>query len=227
MGGAMTSVRSLVLGAVLAVGLAPCALAGVITVANPSFEILPAGGLPNGCGPSCSYSIAAIPEWATTGESGQFQPGPPATTAYFDTVPDGITVAYTNGGTISQTVAATAVAGDTYTLNTEVGVRHDVGDPGLVELVVGGHTVLATGSSPQPGGWADWTASYKATAADAGVPIEIILSSSGVQGDWDDVRLTSSVPEPATWAMFLLGVGMIGGGLRTARSRSGAATIAG
>jgi hypothetical protein len=38
--------------------------------------------------------------------------------------------------------------------------------------------------------------------------------------------LTLAVPEPATWAMMLLGVGMIGAGLRTNRRRNGMALAA-
>src|SRR5665213_1224962 len=72
------------------------ASANTITVNNPSFEILPDAGLPTGCGTSCSYSIAAIPDWSNSGFSGQFQPGPPTgTTFYLNDVPDGVTVGYT------------------------------------------------------------------------------------------------------------------------------------
>ena len=57
-----------VLGFVAAVALSSGlimseASAGSITVVNPSFEILPSGGLPNGCGTGCSYSTGAIPGW--------------------------------------------------------------------------------------------------------------------------------------------------------------------
>jgi hypothetical protein len=36
----------------------------------------------------------------------------------------------------------------------------------------------------------------------------------------------NAVPEPATWAMMLLGVGMIGAGLRTARRKNDMALAA-
>src|SRR5437016_6281920 len=84
------------------------ALANPILVNNPSFETLPPGGLPIGCGPGCSYSIAAIPGWNNGGNSGQFQPGVQAGYfAYFNTLSDGPTSAYTNQLSISQTVGAT------------------------------------------------------------------------------------------------------------------------
>src|SRR5205085_5152178 len=53
-------------------------LASPIFVSNFSFENLPPGGLPNGCGTGCSYSDGAIPGWSETSVTssvGQFQPG--------------------------------------------------------------------------------------------------------------------------------------------------------
>src|ERR1700724_3756080 len=73
------------------------ALAGPINVANFSFETLPGGGLPfDGCGPGCFFSRDAIPGWSNSGDSGQFQPGNPANTTYFNTLPAGPTIAYSN-----------------------------------------------------------------------------------------------------------------------------------
>jgi len=82
------------------------------------------------------------------------------------------------------------------------------------------------GPDPEPDAgdwnWYDFEASYTATAADAGDPIEIFLSSlNNGQGFtyWADVRLTDSLsvstpvatPEPATWAMMLIGFGGMAG----------------
>lgn len=76
------------------------ALATPITVNNSSFEIPPAGGLPIGCGVGCSYNEGPIPDWTNSGFSGEFQPGTQdGNFAYFDTIPDGITIAYSNGPT--------------------------------------------------------------------------------------------------------------------------------
>ena len=220
-----TLAASSIAGALALTWAAP-AMAGSIAVANASFETPPAGGYPYGCGAACDYSYGdPIPGWTSAGQFGQFQPGPPATLAYFNYVPDGVTVAYSNGGTISQTVGATAVAGVTYTLNVDVGFRHDYPDLGTVALMVGGNTIFANGASPQGSGtWADWTASYTATGADAGGPISIVLTSGGAQSDWDNVRLTSgAVPEPATWAMMLVGFGGLGAAMRSRRKQAAAA----
>ena len=97
-----------------------------IFVNNFSFETLPAGGLPEGCGVGCTYSTGAIPGWSGgTGLFGQFQPGTP----WFTTPPsDGsATMAWSQGLTIAQTVLPTVQLGVTYTLMVDLGLRLDPG----------------------------------------------------------------------------------------------------
>ena len=192
------------------------AQATAVTVVNPSFETSYAQ--PYNCGVNCSWNTSGIPGWA--GE-GSFNPGPPATTTYFNYVPDGITVAYSNGGSISQTVSAAALANRTYILQVDLGYRKDYADNGNIELVIGSHTIFGTGAAPQGSGdWATWTASFTTSAADIGAPISIVLNSPGAQGDFDNVRLdvSSGVPEPATWALMLGGFGLAGAALRRRRA---------
>lgn len=213
--------RNLIAAVALAV-TAPAA-AAVITVTNASFEILPAGGLPSGCGAGCSFSSDAIPGWTNSAaSSGQFQPGPAAGNfTYFNYIPDGLTVAYTNGSGISQTVGATAVAGTTYTLSVAVGFRKDFTDYSPVSLLVGAGSAAATGTPLQlTGDWSTYTATYTATAADAGGAITILLGPSGPQGDFDAVSLTAdaAVPEPATWVLMIGGFGLAGAALRRRRA---------
>jgi hypothetical protein len=179
------------------------AFADVVTVDNPSFETLPAGGLPIGCGTGCSYSVAAIPGWINGGGSGQFQPGSvDGNFAYFNYVPDGITVAYSNGGTISQTVGPTVEDGITYTLTVDIGVRND-DQPyvGTADLMLGGTVCGATGTAPSPGDWSPYTATCTGTLGEVGDPITIQLNSVGDQGDFDEVGL-SATPEPSTLTLF-------------------------
>jgi len=200
--------------------LASTSYASPIFVTNFSFETLPVGGLPlDGCGAGCFYSEGpSIPGWTITGTyTGQFQPGPSAgNTAYFNSVPDGITVAYTDGGSISHTVAPLVQLGVTYTLQVDVGVRNDIGDPGTEALVINGNTYLATGTLPSPGGWSTFTATYTGLAADVGQPIAIQLASDSAQADWDNVLLSDSitdVPEPASIVLVglaALALGAIG-----------------
>jgi hypothetical protein len=46
---------------------------------------------------------------------------------------------------------------------------------------------------------------------------------NGASGTFGIDDLNLGVPEPATWAMMLVGLGLIGGGLRMARRKEGMA----
>lgn len=214
----MKLVNVLAAAALAAVLVASEAQAGVIAVVNPSFETLPTGGLPFGANEGLFSIDTGIPGWTTTGdgENGEWRPsGAPFNVP----PPDGTTVAYTNGGTIAQTVGVLARAGETYILQVDLGFRQDccISTGATIALDVGSHAVLATGTPSFGGGdWANYTATYTATAADANAPISIVLASSVDQGDFDNVRL-AGVPEPATWAMMLVGLGGIGAAMRSRR----------
>jgi hypothetical protein len=181
---------------------AMAALADPITVNNPSFEILPPGGLPNSCGGTCFYNVGAVQDWTITAvQSGQVMPGVGGVPS-FNTIPDGSTIAYLNvGGTISQTVGATVEAGVVYTMQVSLGLS---GSGGLgffatADLLVNGNQYLATGALPTPGNWSVYTATYTGLAADVGDPITIELNSTDLQGEFDNVQLTDnqvSVPAP-------------------------------
>lgn len=167
-----------------------------------------------GCGIGCSYSNAPIPGWAITGTTGQFQPGTNAGNfTYFNTLSDGITSAYSNGGTISQTVGAAVTLGLTYVLQVDLGLRNDLPSTAIAGLLINGNLISAVGPAPTKGNWSTFTATYTALAADVGKPITIRLISTGIQGNFDNVRLADSlgdnggaIPEPATATVFALGI---------------------
>jgi hypothetical protein len=209
------------------------------------------------CGTGCAFADDNIVGWTSSGTyapgivSGQWQTGVPETTNTFKTDPliDGTTpepiVARAINATISQVVSTTALAGVTYTLDVDLGFSETQLDNASVILIVDGHQVLAT---PAPsdgltraqmqntGNWYDFEASYTATAADVGAPIEILLSSltNGMGwGFFGNVQLTDSLtavdptatPEPATWAMMLLGFGGLAGVAAMRQRRSAAVQL--
>jgi len=191
------------------------AWAGIVPITNPSFE-----------SPSCGTvgpATCAPTGWTVSGAANAFLPGSGA----FQSIPDGLQVAYSNGGTLSQVLSTVIAANTTYTLSVWVSER--VGDTfsPAIELL-GGSNVLFTMSTSNPGGalptqsdggstpydWVDWTMSYTSPASGAiiGQALGISLGAGAAQSDFDNVSLTSapvsSVPEPAMFA--LVGVGLLG-----------------
>jgi PEP-CTERM motif len=158
--------------------------------------------------------------------------------------------------TISQVVSTAALVGVTYTLDVDLGFGLDKRpDDASVYLIVGSNqskvaiplgsnTLTAPGIEAQmqgSGNFYDFQTSYTATSADAGDPITIVLSS--ITGNttptayFADVRLVDSLssvnplatPEPATWAMMLIGFGGMAGVAavrRSSRRRSAAGQLA-
>ena len=172
-----------------------------IAVNNPSFETfnpLNATGSPDLHG---SWNNGPIPDWTISGSGGSFQP----TYLTFNAFPDGPISAWSNGGTIYQTVTPTAIAGDTYTLFVDIGTRLDAPGVGYADLMINGIPHLATAlGTAVAGQWTTWEATYTATSADAGGLIRIDLNSPGIQGNYDNVVL--STPEPGFYGALALGM---------------------
>lgn len=179
-----------------------------IFVNNASFETAPVGGFPNACAVGCQWSTAAISGWDSTAPSGQHQWGTLGLlNPYFNSLSDGPTTAWSNGGTISQRVAPLAQAGVTYFLSVDLGKRKDgVLFLGKAKLYIDGNErALATGTTPAVGTWNTWSLAYTATGADNGKAIDIVLDAIGEQGDFDNVQL-SATPEPSFYAVLTIGL---------------------
>ena len=183
--------------------------ASSISILNASFE-----------NPSCGVSapISCTPaDWTVTvGTADAFLP---AGTAW-DSIPDGSQVAWSNGGTLTQILAATITPDTTYTLSVWVSQRWEAGSF-LPEIqLLGGSTPLFIMNNSNPGGsaptknndgtynWVDWTMSWTSPSSGPaiGQTLGIVLGSDGIQTDFDDISLTASVPEPA--AIVLVSAGL-------------------
>ena len=183
------------------------ARADSISVQNASFEVT--APLNIACGAGCAYNWGAIPDWQG---GGSFQPS----ATYFN--PAGVTgsiVAFTNGGTISQTLTASLQPNSIYTLLVDVGQRLDMMTTDYSISLFAGGTLLNSISGSNgvitPGTFATQTLTY--STADAVVPgnLSIVLSSAGAQSDFDNVRLdASAIATPESSSLMLLGVGLLG-----------------
>jgi PEP-CTERM motif len=189
------------------------ALADNITIQNASFEIT--NPLITPCGTGCAFNNGPIPGWTSTGgQQGSWQPS----SAYFSSpVPDGSIVAYSNGGTISQTLSASLLADTLYTLSVAVGNRLDAVSGGFATTYIiqlfAGNTLLnsITGSNTDIplGTFQDVSFNYMSGVTLPSGNLSIALSSVGPQSDFDNVRLTAtSVSEPGSLTMLAAGLGL-------------------
>ena len=187
------------------------ARADSIAIQNPSFEITnPLIYSSPGYG---SWNYGPIPGWTITGGgAGSLQPGP---TSYPSPLPDGSIVAYSNGGTISQTLSASLLPNTTYTLSVDVGHRLDTPDLYLsnytIELLAGGTILNALSGSTSfitPG---TFQSDFFGFTTGARVPsgnLGIALLSSGPQAEFDNVQLTAALPAPEPGSLLLLATGL-------------------
>ena len=261
----LKTLNSVVFCAAVVAAFGAKANAEVVPVVDPYFDEFPTGQtaasyLYFGCGTGCAFADNNTVGWTQSAtrsagaDEGQWQIGLPQTTTAFNSDPminattsEPIVLRGINA-TASQIVSTTAVAGAKYTLDVDLGFEKFAVDEASVYLIVDGHQVLATPLASygltqkqmqETGNWYDFEASYTATNADAGAPIEILLSSlthGAGYGFYGDVRLTDSLtgpvidppgtPEPTTWAMMLIGFGGLAGAAAMRRRRSAAVQLA-
>jgi len=202
------------------------AMAGPITINNPGFEEAVTWNVVAPLYGSWSFTVPGWTGGAGPGypnEAGVFRPltpQPPAPPAIWTIVPaEGLNVAYSNTLTLSQVLGTALQPNTMYLLEVDVGGRADYIPAGYkVQLLAGGNVLAeAMGVVNQPG-WVPVSVSHNSGAVQPGQLLEIrLLHESGVQVDFDDVRLLEGVPEPA--GFVLIGTGLIGLAVLSRRPR--------
>ncbi len=149
-----------------------------------------------------------INHWIASSTTGVFNPSKSDANTTFDAyynepVPDGVQVAWSNGGNIFQQLSATLQSNTEYTLGVYVGQRNRSGFVGYNIELLAGNTVIASNNSitPAPGTFSLVNVHYTSSNNDRliGQSLGIRLSSDGIQTNFDNVTLeATAVPEPLT-----------------------------
>jgi hypothetical protein len=219
-------------GLAMAIAAGAATAAGAVTVTNGSFEDVQITS-------SHSSNPADIPGWTHTGDVGDaliwnntFPVCCGGTNAantgdghQFVTLGGGFTDIGV-GSAWSQTISGLTV-GKTYVVHFKMAAEGETPTQDLtVGLTSGSSTPSGTFTSPVTDNlfWLNWGAdkyAFVPTATSATLQFSVAQQQYDV--GLDSVSVTG-VPEPATWAMMLLGVGMVGAGMRMARKERSALT---
>lgn len=179
-----------------------------IPIQNASFEVT--NPLDQSCGTGCAFNLAPIPGWVTTGGTGSFHPS----SAFFDLpLPNGSIVAYSNSGTISQTLSFSLAPNTTYTLSVDVGHRLDGYATNYTIDLLAGSMILGSFAGSNAviplGTFQNELLSFTSGATVPSGNLGIELFSAGIQTDFDNVQLTAlPAPEPGSLVLLATGLGL-------------------
>lgn len=111
----------------------------------------------------------------------------------------------------------TALTAAVYTLSFYYSDRPNIGaNSNGIDVLLNGVSIFAVAGG-QGGNNTNWVLQSFNFSANDGDILSFAATglSDSLGGYVDDVRLAAAVPEPATWAMLILGFGMVGATLRT------------
>ena len=194
--------------------LAVPAAAQAATITNGSFEaasVNPGGGFV-----SLGFGSTAITGWTVGGAGIDYIGG------YWQAA-DGqrsIDLSLNGAGSISQTIAT--VIGQSYNVTFALAGNPDGGPSTKLLLTLGTpggltqvNTFDTTGSTRADMNWT--TFSYRFRAASTSTTLTFESGTNTPFGPALDQVAIAAVPEPASWALMIAGVGFAGGALRTRR----------
>ena len=116
-------------------------------------------------------------------------------------------VGYGSTGEIEQSI--NTVAGKTYTLSLEYSANNGVSNPTAAIIVNGAALGSLTGGTT----WKQFSTTFTGTGAPMTVAFDETYGANSGGVFLDNISV-AAVPEPATWAMLILGLGLTGVMLR-------------
>lgn len=196
----------------LTAALASCAMAGVGHAAN----LIVNGDFSTPNVGSGFGDFASIPGWTSnTGDSLEVGSSPIYGLSCYTTACQNLEVNANTFGSVSQTVTLTA--GEKYTLSWVYGGRN-AGGPQQLDVLFGGALVGVDNSNGVTASWTPNSVTLVATSSSETLTFTSVDvgGSPSFGNELTGVSL-SAVPEPASWALMLIGAAATGAGLRRRR----------